>query len=269
MTYLVAGALFGLAGSLHCAGMCGPLLLAVSGGAGASRSQVMRRMLLYHASRVFMYVLLGLGAGYAGKALSFGGVGRGIAVAAGALLILAATGLPAGRYVSTVSQAWSAAAVRAGVKATTYTRRHPQSGYVVLGTVNGLVPCGLVYAAVAAAAACGTVAASVGFMTGFGVATVPLLLAITLSAASVPVLLRRRLRLAGPALMAIAGILLIVRAFAPMAPDSRHHHNSGRAIGPSGHQAIFVTDHTMTRSSDRLMSQSPVRPLTRSIMSRG
>ena len=61
VTYLLAGAALGLAGSVHCAGMCGPLLLAVHG--GVPRSQMMRRMALYHAARVVMYVLLGIPAG--------------------------------------------------------------------------------------------------------------------------------------------------------------------------------------------------------------
>jgi sulfite exporter TauE/SafE len=224
MTYVLAGAALGVAGSVHCAGMCGPLLLAVH--RGVPRAQIMRRMALYHSARVFMYALLGIPAGYAAQALSFGVFGRTVAVIAGVLLVAAAAGSFVSRYGDRVSQTWSAAVVRIGAKAAMLTRRHPHSGYIVLGAVNGFLPCGLVYAAVAGAAASGSVATAVTFMIGFGAGTLPLLLAATLSATSVPARVRHRFRFVAPVLMALAGVLLILRAFAPVMPGGHEHEMS-------------------------------------------
>jgi sulfite exporter TauE/SafE len=253
MTWLIAGAALGLAGSLHCAGMCGPLLLAVH--RGSSRGEMMRRMATYHVARVLMYALLGMPAGYAAHALSFGMAGRTVATIAGVLLVAAAMvelaekaagheavqarrpGADGELAVGTgaiirvgrvLSQGWSLGVLRIGAKAAVLTRRHPRYGYLALGAVNGLLPCGLVYAAIAAAAASGTIASAVTFMAGFGAGTVPLLFAVTLSAGSVPAAVRRRLRFVAPALMAVAGVLLIVRAFAPVEQGRHRHHEMPR-----------------------------------------
>jgi sulfite exporter TauE/SafE len=228
VTYLLAGAALGMAGSVHCAGMCGPLLLAVHG--GVPRSQMMRRMALYHAARVFMYVLLGIPAGYAAHALSFGLFGRTVAAVAGVLLILGAAGSFAAGRGRRVGEAWSSAVVWLAAKGAALPRGHPHWGHVVLGAINGLLPCGLVYGAVAGAAASGSVAAAVTFMTGFGAGTVPLLLGLTLSATSIPAALRQRLRFVAPALMALAGVLLIARAFMP-AEEAGHQHQMSAMPG--------------------------------------
>lgn len=241
MTWLMAGVALGLAGSLHCAGMCGPLLLAVH--RGGPRAQMIRRMALYHAARIFTYALLGIPAGYAAHALSFGVAGRAVAAAAGVVLVAAAmvelTGKVGGngeivRLGRGMPQAWSAVVVRIATKAATLTRRHPHYGFVALGAVNGLLPCGLVYAAVAGAAASGTIASAVTFMLGFGAGTVPLLFAVTLSAGAVPAAVRQRLRFVAPALMAVAGLLLIVRAFAPVERQGHRHHEMSAMSGENG-----------------------------------
>jgi uncharacterized protein len=73
VTLFAAGVLLGLAGSVHCAGMCGPLMLTVSGG-GPLNASTLLRMLVYHSGRVLMYLVLGAAAGFAGHGLSFGTV---------------------------------------------------------------------------------------------------------------------------------------------------------------------------------------------------
>jgi uncharacterized protein len=190
-------------------------------------------MALYHAARVLMYVLLGLPAGYAAHALSSGSAGRALALVSGVLLLVAATGSFLTRYADSASQRWSAFVLGLAARAAAHTRRHPHAGYALLGAINGLLPCGLVYAAVAAAAAAGSIGAAMLFMAGFGAGTVPLLLAVTLSATAVPRRLRQRLRFVAPALMVAAGLLLIARAIVPppagtykeqIAPVGTHRH---------------------------------------------
>jgi sulfite exporter TauE/SafE len=232
MTILVAGMLLGVAGSAHCAGMCGPLLLVVMGGANSSRQAAGRAALIYHSCRISTYVVLAVPAGYAGRAMVLAGLGRVIAVVAGALLLLAATG-SGQRWMRPVSLAWSTVVICLGMKARTFTRQSPHLGYAVLGLVNGLIPCGLVYAALATAAAVGSLAGSALFMSGFGLGTVPALLGVTIAAASVPVPLRERLRFVGPALMVFAGLLLIARGVMPADP-AVHHHGSNVSIRDAG-----------------------------------
>lgn len=220
MTYLLAGLALGLAGSLHCAGMCGPILIAIN--RHAANDSARSRMLVYHAARVVVYAALGVAAGYTGHTAAAFGLGRVIAIVSGTLLVLGSIGVAASRWLHPLSAAASSIAIRTGTVAAAATRRWPVAGYAVMGCANGLLPCGLLYAAVATAIALGSVAKSIAFMTGFGLGTVPVLLAVTISTTSLPLLWRRRLRLAGPAVMIAAGTLLIARGVLPAAPAHQH-----------------------------------------------
>ncbi|HYG36237.1 MAG TPA: sulfite exporter TauE/SafE family protein, partial [Clostridia bacterium] len=81
----------------------------------------------------------------------------------------------------------------------------------VLGTLNGLLPCGLVYVACAGAVATGSVLAGTGYMAVFGLGTVPMMLAISLSGNLVPISLRLQLRKAIPVSVFLLATLLILR----------------------------------------------------------
>jgi sulfite exporter TauE/SafE len=207
---LLAGAALGLAGSAHCAAMCGPLVVAVGRGAGTDRRVQLRHALTYHAGRVLLYLCLGVVAGAAGRTLTFAGLGRGVSIGAGLLLIAAAlarqrvmTGRLAGKWSSWIAQA-VAATHRWGA-------RRPVLGPLFAGAVNGLLPCGLTYAALTAAVALGTTMAALAFMTGFGLGTVPVLLVLSMTTAAVPQALRARLRRLAPMALAILGALLVTR----------------------------------------------------------
>lgn len=228
MTALIAGLLFGIAGSIHCAGMCGPLVVMVSRFGSATRRDVYVRMLAYHAARVLMYATVGIAAGFTGAALAAAGLGRGLAIVSGVLLIAAAIGRLPGRRLRSVSAAWSSAVVRSTVAATHLVNTRPFVGHIVLGFAHALLPCGLLYAALASSAAMGSVVDSVVFMTGFGVGTVPILMGIVLFAVELPTILSRRLRFAPALVMALTGLLLIARAIAPL--DVAPHSHAGHPI---------------------------------------
>lgn len=223
MTSLLAGLVLGLAGSLHCAGMCGPILLAVN--RSASGRDAITRMLVYHAARIFIYGVLGAVAGATGRVAASAGLGRTIAIASGTLLVLGSIGVVAARWPRPLSLALSSVALRTSTFAAALTRQQPLAGHAVLGIANGLLPCGLLYAALATSLALGTVARSVAFMAGFGFGTVPVLIALTISAASIPATWRRRLRFAAPMVMVAAGTVLIVWGVLPV-ESAAHHHDA-------------------------------------------
>lgn len=224
MTFLLSGLLLGLAGSVHCVGMCGPILLAVN--RSAAGPTALARMLAYHGARVFIYGMLGAAAGFTGHAAATAGLGRAIAVATGALLVVGSLGAVGGKWIRPLTTAGSLLALRAATAAVALTRRRPVSGHAILGLANGLLPCGLLYAAVATSLALGTVVRSVVFMFGFGLGTVPALLVLTISAASIPVPWRRRFRLAAPVVMIVAGSLLIARGVMPVESAGHHHETT-------------------------------------------
>ena len=223
MMVFLTGVLLGVAGSGHCIGMCGPLVLTFGRSAGSgSRESQLRHSALYHAGRVTTYGLLAVPVGLMSGVLSTLGLGRALAAAAALLLIAVAAGWSSPGVLGGLGRRWSPALVRAGGTAIRLSRGHPIATPVLAGALNGLLPCGLVYVALATAAAAGTAMAAVAFMTGFGLGTLPALLAVTASARVMPSTLRARLRRLTPIVLVLTAMLLLFRAV--MNPGPLEHH---------------------------------------------
>ena len=188
-----------LVGSLHCAGMCGPLAAFCSSGrdhGGAS-------LAAYHLARLVGYLGLGLAAGAVGAALDLGGeavgLGRVAAVLAGAVMILSGLGTFAGPRLAR----WRAArsdrvrgpgpVTRAVTRATARARDLPATGRsLAIGGLSALLPCGWLYAFAAAAAGTGSPTRGALVMAAFWLGTVPILLGLGLGVAGLLAGLRRR-----------------------------------------------------------------------------
>lgn len=198
--------LIGLAGSLHCAGMCGPLALALPAPSGKASGYILGR-LAYNAGRVTTYAILGAVFGWIGRTLFVAGLQQWMSVALGVVLLLGVLfsprvgkWLPIVRGVAVLKQAMGGLLRRRGTRS-----------LAVLGLLNGLLPCGLVYFACAGAAATGGVVTGALYMVVFGLGTVPVMLAISLSGKVVHATLRRRLVKAMPVSVALVALLLILR----------------------------------------------------------
>lgn len=87
---LVAAFFLGLAGSLHCAAMCGPLLLAVNAAGGQKPGGILYNFTC-HTGRLVTYSLLGAVSGLIGAAIVFAGLQRWLSIAAGSLILLGAS----------------------------------------------------------------------------------------------------------------------------------------------------------------------------------
>lgn len=185
--------LAGLAGGfLHCAGMCGPFVLSQVG-AGLARRPLsdmvgLRRLggsllLPYHAGRVVSYGLLGGVAGLAGggvAALSGWRVIVALALLAGAVLFMdEATGARLRSWLSRATSARKWGAWLAALAAPLLRQPGVLRGFA-LGLLLGLLPCGLLYAALAAAAGTGGVLPGMVGMAAFAAGTVPALLLVGL-----------------------------------------------------------------------------------------
>jgi hypothetical protein len=204
-----AAILLGLLGGLHCAGMCGPLMLALPA-AGGSRGRFIAGRLVYQLGRVATYGLLGVVFGLVGKTLFLAGVQRWVSLTLGLLLL---AGLVASPRLLEVR--WLTGGLgRLRSLMARYLRERTLGSLAVLGFLNGLLPCGLVYVAGAGATAAGSVWGGVGFMTLFGLGTLPVMLGMSLSGRVVPALLRHRLQRLVPASVAVLALLLILRGLA-------------------------------------------------------
>lgn len=240
MITVLAGFALGVAGSAHCAAMCGPLVMLAGArrfppGASSTAGWV-GRALRYHGGRVLVYGALGALAGAAGGAAARAGFGRALAMIAGvALLVQAGAALPrvsAGRLAGWL--AGSVARLVAAVAA--WLRRRGVQGSFALGALNGLLPCGLVYAAMTAAAGLGSLPQAVGFMLAFGLGTAPVLVLVGLASGAITARVPVRIRRAAPAVLAIVGLLLIVRG---LRTPAIHDH-------PPQHRTASVPDTPAT-----------------------
>lgn len=199
----------GLAGSVHCAGMCGPLALAIPDG-GHSTARFAAGRLAYNLGRIFTYSLLGLLFGFAGQSLAMAGFQRWLSLGLGSVLLLSLLG--ARRW------GWStpATALVGRLKAAFgfLLRRRSLSSVGALGVLNGLLPCGLVYVAGAGAAATGHGLTGATYMAAFGAGTLPMMAAIGFSRKLIPISLRWKLQKAIPVSVFLVGTLLILRGLA-------------------------------------------------------
>jgi uncharacterized protein len=205
----------GLAGSLvHCVGMCGPFVLtqvmadadgAQPGSYGEWHRLGGAALAPYHLGRLTTYTALGAIAGAAtalfASTAGFAWLSATMLVLAAVLMTLQALGLALGGSAPL-------AGVLAHLTAPLSTSHGPAARYA-LGLVLGLLPCGLLYGALAAAAGTASALGGAMAMAAFALGTVPALIAVAWAG----LIIRRRLRgvtrwVATPLLLANAVLLL-------------------------------------------------------------
>lgn len=197
----------GLFSGGHCLGMCGPLVLALPVSQRSTALSVLYRV-LYNSGRVFTYTLLGAVTGLLGLVFELQSLQARIAYIAGFLLILVAVLqlLPYARLT------WLSQLHSALLKIfAPLTRRPGPLRFVVLGMLNGILPCGMVAAALMVSLASETTGMSMLYMLFFGLGTFPLMLAASLFGMYISPRLRQVLSWAGPIYAIGLGILLILR----------------------------------------------------------
>jgi sulfite exporter TauE/SafE len=202
--------ILGLVGSFHCAGMCGPLALALPPTGNTNRSYLVGR-LAYNLGRISTYGALGGICGLIGQSLMVAGLQRWVSLLVGAaiLTVFAASAFP--RFARKMPM--PAAVGWLKKQFAQLLHRRTFRGLLLLGSLNGLLPCGLVYAACAAAITSGGLRA-IEYMFVFGLGTVPMMLGLTLAGKKLHFALRRRLQKLIPVCVVLLGLLLIVRGLA-------------------------------------------------------
>lgn len=202
----------GFMGSLHCIGMCGGLVSAVS----MSRPQVWwSGLMLYQVGRVTTYALLGLLVGSAGVSLaSIGGdlLQRLLAVLAGALMILFALNL-AGWLPDPLRRAviWATRRTGLGQLARSVANDARAGGWYALGLANGLLPCGLVYAALSLVLAAGNAMTGLQMMVCFGLGTIPAMMVVPSALRAITPTLRATAMRMAAVMMMVLGLMTIFR----------------------------------------------------------
>jgi uncharacterized protein len=210
MIDLIAGLVIGIGGSLHCAGMCGPLALALPSGPGRTWRYFTGRV-IYNVGRMITYMALGVVAGLAGRGLVLAGTQQVVTIAIGIMLLLSIA-------VPTALTRWIPSftlPARLNTKIlgmlSGLMRRSSSAGLLLIGILNGLLPCGFVYVGLAAAITLGDPLHAMLFMAGFGLGTVPVMLTIALAGKKIQEGVRRKLLRFVPLVTAVLALLLVLR----------------------------------------------------------
>lgn len=207
---LLSGFTLGFAGSLHCAGMCGPLSLALP---THNMSQVRKftSLLLYQTGRIGTYSIVGLLFGILGRRIYLSGYQQLISIVMGLGILLLAISyfihryrrpvLLFGRFYKVISKAIASLLRQSGGSFT----------FFLLGAVNGLLPCGMVYIALLTTLSFSEVAQGVGFMAMFGAGTLPAMMLVSYAAHTLQGRNRPVFRQVVPFFVLATGFLLILR----------------------------------------------------------
>ena len=199
----------GLLSSFHCVGMCGAFALSLPVQEYTSIKKA-TAILLYNLGRTATYAVLGIAFGLAGRQLFLGGFQQWFSIVAGIMIMFIALQaflkypLLHIRGFSRFNQFVQKLIVKA-------LRQKSMTGILLLGMANGLLPCGLVYLAVAGALGTGSIAGASFFMAAFGLGTLPAMFGVSYFGIFIKLSVRNTIKKAMPWFIAAMGAMLVVR----------------------------------------------------------
>ncbi|MDN3586026.1 sulfite exporter TauE/SafE family protein [Pedobacter aquatilis] len=199
----------GLFGSLHCAVMCGPIMLSLP----MQRRSLFEgglSLLLYQSGRILTYTVLGFIAGWIGQTFSIIANQKILSISLGMMLVLMPIIQFSAKYGKVLSKV-QLAFVNPMSKLTSKVFKLPFWEFFA-GALNGIIPCGMVYLAFATAINSANATGGAEFMFLFGLGTAPLLIMISLGGIYLKRYIRFNTNRLIPWFMLFVGMLLILRA---------------------------------------------------------
>ncbi len=202
------GFLIGLLGSLHCIGMCGPIALMIP----TSQNPFLKffQIITYNFGRVLTYSFFGLFFGLLGETFRIIEIQQYVSIGVGVILIIIVLGTlfsynkganKANKYITKI---FSPIKNKLG-KVLGKDRKN----LLAIGILNGFLPCGLIYFALAASLTASSIAGSIGFMAAFGLGTLPAMMGFMYFKSAINK--RINIKKVVPYALLIMGVLLVVR----------------------------------------------------------
>mgnify|MGYP000704685630 FL=1 len=207
---LLTAIVFGLLGSFHCIGMCGPIAFMLP----VDRTNNVKRItqiLVYHLGRIFTYGLLGLLFGFLGKGFYLFGFQQYVSIIIGVIMILMIV-LPK-KTIHKFSITKPIYKLLSGVKNRLgkELKKKRVDTFFTIGFLNGFLPCGLVYMAIFASIATANVLQGSLYMMLFGLGTIPLMTTFVYLGNFTTSLARKRIQQFIPVAVVVIGTLFILR----------------------------------------------------------
>jgi hypothetical protein len=200
----------GLIGSFHCIGMCGPIVVALPLKKHTFISKI-SGAILYNSGRVITYSALGIVFGLLGRGIHLAGFQQWVSILLGIFMIISVLFPFFFREKITISNLFSGFAARLILRLKKLFTDRSYFSLLMIGLLNGLLPCGLVYVAIAGAINSGNLVSGALFMMLFGIGTIPLLLLATLASDAIGQKIRVKMQKVVPYFVFLLGVLFILR----------------------------------------------------------
>lgn len=190
--------------------MCGPIAFSL-GLNPQNKIDFTFRNLIYQFGRITTYTLLGAIMGIIGFGVSFAGLQNPLSIVVGVMMILMAL-LPKNLGSDNLGiKPFSRLMYQIKSGLGKFLRKKNYSSLYITGLLNGLLPCGAVYAALTGSIAMGSILGGAVFMTFFGLGTIPLMFASVVAGNIISLQTRQKVLKFLPYLMVILGIIFILR----------------------------------------------------------
>ncbi len=206
----VTALIFGLLGSFHCVGMCGPVAFLLP----VDRSNNFKKIIqifIYHSGRILAYSSIGFLFGVAGKSLSIFGFQQQLSIGIGVLMMIFILLPKKSINKFTFSKPLYGIISRVKSAMGKELKKKTPDTFFTIGFLNGFLPCGLVYMAVFGALDSGSALKGSLYMALFGIGTIPLMTTAIYMGNFLNLSMRQHIRKAIPAILFIMASLFILR----------------------------------------------------------
>ena len=222
------GFLMGLIGSVHCIGMCGPLTMALP---FSQQKNIFKylAMALYHIGKILSYASLGLIVGLFGKQIFVIDTQQSISIFIGVFMLVYVVWVYLVKVNTRFNPLQFIQVPVLKALSNLFKNKHV-TVFIVLGFLNGLLPCGMVYLALGSSMSTGHPTDAAIFMAFFGLGTMPALLMVALGGQMVSIEWRRKLQSALPVFIFGMGIMLILRGMNLGIPMLSPHIESNNVV---------------------------------------
>lgn len=201
--------LTGLLGSFHCLGMCGPIAMMAPAGLDYGKFIVGR--IVYNTGRILTYAAIGLVLGAFGQGLHLAGAQQWASIVMGVVLLLIAIIKITGINSHTNNQWLSGYKKSIEKQFAKFISKPGLGAQFTVGILNGLLPCGLVYIALAGAVTTTYAIQGAAYMALFGLGTLPIMFSVSIASRWITKTARNRIMKAVPYFVGLVAIMFIIR----------------------------------------------------------
>lgn len=206
----ISAFIIGFLGSLHCAGMCGPIALALPLNTENPAARFLG-ILAYNSGRLLTYSIVGGLFGALGETLVLAGMQQWLSISIGIIILLVILLPKSIKQKFGQSHFMPKVVIHLKKQIGLKLSQTKTSSLFIIGLLNGLLPCGLVYFGIAGAIASEDSMAGAWYMAAFGLGTFPMMLSIPLLGYKIGFSVKTNLRKLTPLFIGTFALLFILR----------------------------------------------------------